>query len=116
MLKGEWNPSITYETGDVVRFENGVFYHLQRPCRSGVPPTDTLYWGRLEQNIAQCAAFVMDALAMEQVNNAGIASNLSETALVLRSSEEGSQKEFLITVDDSGDLTATEIVEEGGAE
>ena len=38
-----------------------------------------------------------------------IPTNISENAILLNSSSEGSIKQFLITVDDEGDITATEV-------
>lgn len=41
-----------------------------------------------------------------------IKAKVTDTALILSSSTEGSTKKFSITVDDDGELTATEVTEE----
>ena len=109
-LRGTYSGETTYDIGDVVMYTDGVSYHLQKPCKAGVPPVDTLYWGRVSQPICEAVKLILDAMEIE---SASIPTNLSEDALVLKSSTEGSTKEFIITVDDEGELTATELTEGG---
>lgn len=47
----------------------------------------------------------------DAANKAYVDSKISDTAIVINSSTEGSTKKFKITVDDSGTLTATEVTE-----
>lgn len=47
----------------------------------------------------------------DAANKAYVDSKISDTAIVINSSTEGSTKRFKITVDDSGTLTATEVTE-----
>ena len=108
-LRGNYSGDVTYDIGDVVMYTDGVSYHLQKPCKAGVPPVDTLYWGRVSQPICEAVKLILDAMEIE---SASIPTNLSEDALVLKSSTASSEKEFIITVDDDGDITATEIEEE----
>lgn len=108
-LKGNYSAEVTYNVGDVVLFTDNVVYHLQYPCPAGIPPTDTRYWSKTDQTIGYMVRFILDALEIESGNNEGIAPNLSDDALILKSSTEGSTKEFIITVDDSGELDATEL-------
>jgi len=110
-LRGNYSPNVTYNIGDVVKYTDDVVYHLQYPCPAGVPPVDTRFWSRCEQMVIQCALMIMDALEIESANNHP---NLSEDALLLRSSTEGSSKSFIITVDDDAEITASELPTEGG--
>ena len=99
-LKGEWDSGTTYDVGDIVRYTDGVMFHLQKPCAAGITPYDTLYWGRCEKD--------QEALSMMCDMMVGIPKNLSDDALSLKTET----SEYLITVDDSGDtpeLTVTEI-------
>ena len=133
-LKGEWNDSTTYEIGDIVRYTDKVFYHVQKPCAAGTAPVDTRYWGRLNQVAAEAASMILDMEANDiqleddltqstagkkaldahqgKVLKEMIPDNISENSIVLNSSTPDSTKQFLITVDDDGDITATEIDEE----
>lgn len=108
-LKGDWDSGTNYDVGDVVRYTNGNVYHLQKPCKAGVPPVDTTYWGLANQLTQEAVCLILDALDIESAKNETIASNLSENALILKSSTENSTKEFIITVDDEGEITATEV-------
>ena len=112
-LRGDYDSSITYNIGDVVRHTDNEVYHLQHPCKAGVPPVDTRYWGKCDQMVAQCALMILDMNAEQEET---IPKNLSENALMLKSSSEGSDKSFIITVDDDGEITAAELPAEGGEE
>lgn len=105
-LKGNYSGETTYSVGDVVLFTDGVSYHLQHPCPAGTPPVDTLYWSRTSQEINDIVSIAMDAIAMADSNDP---TNISENAILLNSSTPSSTKQFLITVDDDGDITATEV-------
>lgn len=59
--KGTYDPTATYDVGDVVIFENGVVYHLQKAAVAGTAPTDTRYWGQLEQNLSDAVKIVGNA-------------------------------------------------------
>lgn len=144
-IKGDYSGLTSYSVGDVVRLED-VIYKLNKPCAAGTTPTNTLYWERMPQPLADAAELMMDAI---QVSESGaltgkVANNLTTTAagkvldarqgkalkdlingvgneldlvypdsktLVLASSTASSTKKFAITVDDDGELTATEIEE-----
>ena len=107
MLKGNYDGTVTYDVGDVVKYANGVVYVLQYPCKSGIPPTQTRYWGQLEQPLQEAVLLILDALELVPP----IPTNISEDAIILKSSTEDSDKEFIITVDDDGEITATELEE-----
>lgn len=107
-LKGDWDSGSTYDVGDVVRYTNGLFYHLQKPCGAGVTPIDTLYWGPLSAVLAQAASFALDVQA---VTEAKIPTNINDEAITLSTAT----ADYLVTVDDSGEtpeLTVTAIEEE----
>lgn len=147
-LKGDYSGLTSYAVGDVVRWTDDTIYILRKPCSSGVPPTNTLYWERMAQPLADCVELVMDAVMVAEGGalSGKVANNLTTTAsgkvldarqgkalkgliddltnvvdgvypdgktLVLKSSTASSTKEFAITVDDDGELTATEITEAG---
>ena len=135
-LKGDYSDLTSYNIGDVVRF-NGVFYHKQNACAAGTPPTDTLYWGKLEQDKSDVLNMLMNGgmLTTASLYN-GLSSTTSGKALDSRqgkalkemildispdaktirlaSSTASSDKVFDITVDDDGDLTATEYTPSAG--
>ena len=151
-LKGTYSGLVTYDVGDVVKFTDGNIYHLQHPALSGTPPTNTLYWGMVGQQLAEAICMVLDGveMAISKALDGKVANNLTTTAsgkvldarqgkalkdladglstdvgtlkgylpdantLVLASSTASSTKKFAITVDDDGELTATEITEEAG--
>lgn len=109
-LKGNYSDDVTYNVGDVVKYSDDVVYLMQHPCPAGVPPVETRYWGRVGDSLNDIVLMVMDALEIESGNNP---KNLSEDALILKSVTPDSDKEFIITVDDDGELTATELTSEG---
>lgn len=149
-IKGDYSGLTTYDPGDVVRWTDNTIYILRKPCKSGVPPTDTLYWERMQQPLADAVELMMDSITVAEGGalTGKVANNLTTTAsgkvldarqgkalktliddigaeldlvypdsktLILLSSTESSEKRFAITVDDSGELTATEITSEGEA-
>lgn len=52
-----------------------------------------------------------EAFALEAINTAFASAHDS---IILNSTTEGSTKKFVITVDDTGELTATEVTDGGG--
>ena len=139
-LKGEYSDLTSYSVGDVVRFTGGMCYVMKTACGAGNPPTDTRYWEWIGQGLQDTVDLILDAIDISQggalagkvANNLttssagkvldarqgkalkGLIDDLSPDAktLVLASSTASSTKSFAITVDDSGELTATEITEE----
>lgn len=79
-LKGDYSALVTYEVGDVVRYSNGNVYHLQRPAKAGVPPTETLYWGSVEQKLAEAIIMVLDGIDISEAAIPSLANNLTTTA------------------------------------
>ena len=108
-LKGDWDKTEIYSVGDVVRYE-GVMYHMQKPCKAGISPHDTLYWGRTgDQEVLSMMVDLFNGIAETA---ASIPDNLSDEAITLSTET----ADYLVTVDDSGDtpeLTVTVIEEEG---
>ena len=129
-LKGDYNPLTDYDVEDVVRFQNAV-YHLQHPCPAGVPPVDTLYWGRTSQIVEDIVNLCMDAVDMANAGDLTLEDDLTQStagkkaldahqgkvlkglidALVIPDNindeaitlKGSGDNEFLITVDDSGE-------------
>jgi len=112
-LKGTYNGETTYSVGDVVLYEDGVSYLLNKPCKAGTPPVKTLYWERLQQPFQEVVGLIMDGLsALGSEIESKIPTNISDDAITLKGTDDA---EYLITVDDSGDtpdLTVTLIEEE----
>lgn len=108
-LHGEWNAGVTYAVNDVVVFE-GLVYHLQRLAPAGTPPTDTLYWGKVGQQLSEAILLMMDVYNAnaDELDATMAAKFPTDKELVLASSTAASTKVFVITVDDDGELTATE--------
>ena len=111
-LKGNYDAETTYEVGDVVQYTDGVVYNLLHPCPAGTPPVNTLYWGRASAMRAMCAKMIIDMIGDVNTKisdiSAKVPTNISDDAILLKSSTASSTKEFIITVDDDGELTATE--------
>ena len=135
-LKGDYSGLTSYSVGDVVKWTDGTVFILRKPCTSGTPPTDSLYWERMVQPMDQVVRFILDGVSMAEGGalTGKVANNLTTTAsgkvldarqgktlkgyidaikpddktLQIKSSTASSTKVFDITVDDSGELTATE--------
>ena len=115
-LKGDYSGEVTYSVGDVVRWENGEIFHLQKPCAAGSPPVCTRYWGKIINPIASVISMMIDLMngtntALTELS-AAIPTNIDDEGIVLKGTEDA---EHLITVDDSGDtpeLNVTLIEEE----
>lgn len=118
--KGAWNSGTSYEVGDVVVYTDGVVYHLQRPTLTGSTPHDTRCWGRLQAPLAACVLMFHDlfvtltsAAADTAATKAVVDSMLFDSkTIMLESSTADSDKVFAITVDDDGDVSATEVTDE----
>ena len=132
-FKGNYNSAETYDVGDVVIFSDSMdtVYALQSPCPAGSPPTNSLYWGRVGQPMAQVILFIRDALDMANDASAAVGAEAGATAaqtalgeyffdektLLLMSSTAASDKKYALTVEDGdsgGELVIDEIEEEGG--
>ncbi|MBQ2063693.1 MAG: hypothetical protein II456_03840 [Firmicutes bacterium] len=125
-LKGNYSGLTSYSVGDVVCFQD-VFYLKNKASGAGVVPTDTKAWERLGKMASLAAKFAMD-MSTSIVNNlttttAGKALdarqgkalkelidmvNPDSKTIRLASSTASSTKLFDITVDDDGELSATE--------
>jgi hypothetical protein len=66
VLKGKFDPGVTYNVGDAVVFDDGHVYHLQHPAKSGTPPVNTMFWGKVDQTVEQCALMILDAAGGKQ--------------------------------------------------
>lgn len=80
-LKGDYVAGTTYNVGDAVKYTDGLMYHLQHPAKSGTPPTNTRYWGRVDQPLDEAAMLAMDIAAAEAAAvKPSVANNLTTTA------------------------------------
>lgn len=110
---GNWNDSTKFNVGDVVIYTDGCVYHLQKPCNAGITPINTLFWGALSKDAADILIMLVGIL--EQIDER-IPSNISEDCIFLKGTGD---KEYIITVDDTGDtpeLAVDEVETEGDGE
>ena len=111
-LKGNYSDLTSYAIGDVVAYQ-GNFYIREKEPGSGINPIDTLRWGKIPQILMQAAGLVMDGVAIAEVKSDSVKNSLDALnpdakTIRLKSSTASSTKLFDITVDDDGELTATE--------
>jgi len=119
-LKGNYSADTSYSPGDVVVYDN-VVYYLQYPEIPGSTPKDTHCWGRLNQPLAEAVMLMMDAVGIANDNAAARTQAeiekyfLNDQTLILKAGEDDAVTSYAITVDDSGDtpeLAVEEIVED----
>ena len=116
-LKGDYSGLTPYSKDDVVRWDNGEIYRLLKPCDTGTPPTDTLYWGKILDPIASVISMVIDLMNTVNTAVATIPTNIDDEGIVLKGTGDA---EYLISVDDSGDTPELDVTlieeeeEEGG--
>ena len=110
-LKGNWAEGTSYSVGDVVVYDDGIVYHLQNACDAGTPPTNTLYWGMVDQITARAVLLIMDAVADLE---AKIPTNIDDEGIVLKSGD----YEYLVSVDASGETpeVIAELIEDESEE
>ena len=141
-IKGDYSGLTSYSVGDVVRCD-GSIYVLTKAAAAGTTPTNSLYWDRMTQPLADAAELIMDAIGVAEAGalTGKVANNLTTTAsgkvldarqgkalkdliegvggeldlvypdsktLRLHSSTASSTKVFDITIDDDGEISATE--------
>lgn len=106
-LKGAYDAGTTYAIGDVVKYTDGIIYHLQKTAPAGTAPNDPRYWGQLDQRLGEAVCLMLDAFEMSL--DALEKYFVDDKTIVLLSSTEESEKQFAITVDDDGEISATEI-------
>jgi len=61
-LKGEFDPKALYSVGDAVAF-GGHVYALQKEAPEGTFPVSTMFWGKVDQVVEQCALMILDGLS-----------------------------------------------------
>lgn len=60
-LKGIYDSATLYSVGDVVKNPNDeLWYILQKPCKAGTAPVDTLYWNRASAMLSVAAEMAND--------------------------------------------------------
>ena len=97
---GEYSGDETYEKDDIVTIDD-VVYKCTEGC-TGVPVSHSRFWRRLSDPL-NTAVQIAGQVA------ANIPLNVGDQAIVLKSSTLGSNKSFIITVDDDGEIAATEL-------
>ena len=115
-LKGDYNASVTYAVGDIVRYTDGIWYHLQREVKKGTPPSDTRYWGQKDPCQNELLSLMMDVLGFDTNQSAEVKRSLNARfpniyTVELQSSTPGSDKCMYIRAYDDGTITATDVEE-----
>ena len=136
-LRGNWSNVVTYNVGDIVRYTNGDVCILHKPCKAGVPPLETTFWGRADDmtteivNIALDAVDLAGAVSDGKLDKSKVYNGLDKTgsgyALDARQGKalkeliptnitgttitlkDSSDNEYTITVDASGDTPALAV-------
>ena len=78
-LKGDYSSGTSYSIGDVVRYTDGVTYHLLHPCPAGIPPVDTRYWGKTSQIINAIVDLCLDAVDMANSDDVALEDDLTQS-------------------------------------
>ena len=109
-LKGDWSAETSYDVGDIVRWaQDDRAYYLKNAADAGVAPQNTLYWQKMDDVSNEMLHFCYNVI---NICLSAIPTNISDSSIELNSSTASSEKVFKITVDDDGELTATELVPE----
>ena len=116
---GNYNSGTSYSVGDIAIYTDGVPYILLKAAPAGTSCHDTLYWNRVQPPLADALVAIHGAVntLFDNLNSEGEAITdlskviIDDKTIVLASSTEDSEKKFAITVDDDGDISATEIEE-----
>lgn len=119
---GNYSAGTSYNVGDIAIYTDGVPYILLKPAPAGTACHDTLYWNRVQPPLADALVAVNGAVnsMLDTIGSDGQAITalsgviVDDKTIVLASSTEDSTKKFAITVDDDGDISATEVTEEAG--
>ena len=121
---GNYNSGTSYSVGDIAIYTDGVPYILLKAAPAGTSCHDTLYWNRVQPPLADALVAIhgaVDTMFDNLASEGEAITDLSEViiddkTIVLASSTEDSTKKFAITVDDDGEISATEIEEESAGE
>lgn len=117
---GSFSDSNGYEIGDIAVYTDGIPYWLQAIAPVGTECYDSRYWQRVSSPMAEIIIALhpfLQALGLASVESAATTATVNAMlfdpkTLVLASSSEDSDKSFAVTVDDDGEVTATEITDE----
>ena len=121
---GNYNSGTSYSVGDIAIYTDGVPYILLKAAPAGTSCHDTMYWNRVQPPLADALVAIhgaVDTMFDNLASEGEAITDLSEViiddkTIVLASSTEDSTKKFAITVDDDGEISATEIEEESAGE
>ena len=105
--KGAYYEGTEYPVGSVVVGSDHVSYHLLKPAPAGTDPKDTKYWNRLSDFMNSVVLMFHDTIVDLQTGlaqaQAAIPTNVGESSIILKSTDETSTAEYLLTVDESGE-------------
>ena len=116
---GNYSSGTSYNVGDIAIYTDGVPYILLKAAPAGTTCHDTLYWNRVQPPLADALVSMNSAInaMLDTIGSDGEAITalneiiVDDKTIVLASSTEDSDKKFAITVDDDGEISATEIEE-----
>lgn len=110
-LCGDWSSGTDYSVGNIVRYQDVMYIAFKDPP-VGDTPHDTMYWVRYNGELQGAMSAIVDVFnsAFDTIDEK-IGAHFSSDGkkLTLASSTASSVKNFDITVDDDGELTATEV-------
>lgn len=104
---GHYEALRPYDVGDVVLFSDDISYHLQKPAPAGTGCHDTLYWERMPEPVNEMIILLDDMLTslwskIGEVEQS-VPTNVGESSIILKSTDETSEAEYLVTIDESGE-------------
>lgn len=117
--KGAWSAYQEYEKGDCVVYVDDVAYHLINKAPIGADCHNSMYWERVSQPINEVILMFHSSFEDIFAGLSNIPTNIGESSIVLKSTDETSTNEYLITIDESGEepeVVATLIENEAESE
>lgn len=101
--QGAYYEGNEYAVGDVVVAPDRVAYHLLKPAPAGTDPKNTMYWNRASDILNEVILMFHDMFEGMKAQLTTIPTNIGESGIILKSTDETSSAEYLLTVDESGE-------------
>lgn len=101
--QGSYNENTPYSVGDVVVGPDNVAYHMLNQAAAGTDPKDTLYWNRVSDGLNEVILMFHDMFEGMKAQLTTIPTNIGESSIILKSTDETSTNEYLVTIDESGE-------------